>query len=59
MASPSMATKLPKYLLARAKEILDHRADYRPKFRKVVPVEYRRALEDMERMKMDSGESVP
>ncbi|MDE4588998.1 hypothetical protein [Sinorhizobium meliloti] len=54
-----MATKLPKYLLARAKEILDHRADYRPKFRKVVPVEYRRALEDMERMKMDSGESVP
>lgn len=36
----------------RAKEILDHWADYRPKFRKVMPVEYRRALEDMERMKM-------
>jgi len=43
----------------RAKEILDHWADYRPKFRKVMPVEYRRALEDMERMKLDSGESVP
>ncbi|HZG27818.1 MAG TPA: glutamate synthase large subunit [Ensifer sp.] len=37
---------------ARAKAILDHWADYRPKFRKVMPVEYRRALEDMERMKM-------
>ena len=36
----------------RAKEILEHWADYRPKFRKVMPVEYRRALEDMERMKM-------
>ncbi|MEK1949475.1 MAG: glutamate synthase-related protein, partial [Ensifer adhaerens] len=36
----------------RAKAILDHWADYRPKFRKVMPVEYRRALEDMERMKM-------
>ncbi len=33
----------------RAKEILDNWADYRPKFRKVMPVEYRRALEDMER----------
>ncbi len=43
----------------RAKEILDHWADYRPKFRKVMPAEYRRALEDMERMKLDSGESVP
>jgi hypothetical protein len=32
----------------RAKEILDNWADYRPKFRKVMPVEYRRALEDME-----------
>ncbi|MDO9415192.1 glutamate synthase large subunit [Pararhizobium sp.] len=37
---------------ARAKEILDHWVDFRPKFRKVMPVEYRRALEDMERMKM-------
>ncbi|OLP61043.1 glutamate synthase subunit alpha [Xaviernesmea oryzae] len=36
----------------RAKQILDNWADYRPKFRKVMPVEYRRALEDMERMKM-------
>jgi glutamate synthase (NADPH/NADH) large chain len=36
----------------RAKEILDNWADYRPKFRKVMPVEYRRALEDMERMRM-------
>ncbi|MHC2543353.1 glutamate synthase (NADPH/NADH) large chain [Sinorhizobium meliloti] len=43
----------------RAKEILDHWADYRPKFRKVMPVEYCRALEDMKRMKLDSGESVP
>lgn len=37
---------------ARAKLILDNWAEYRPKFRKVMPVEYRRALEDMERMKM-------
>ncbi|ASP91677.1 glutamate synthase large subunit [Sinorhizobium meliloti] len=44
---------------ARAKEILDHWADYRPKFHKVMPVEYRRVLEDMDRMKLDSGESVP
>jgi glutamate synthase (NADPH) large chain len=36
----------------RAKEILDNWADYRAKFRKVMPVEYRRALEDMERMRM-------
>jgi glutamate synthase (NADPH) large chain len=36
----------------RAKEILDNWADYRPKFRKVMPVEYRRALEDMERMRI-------
>ncbi len=36
----------------RAKHILEHWADFRPKFRKVMPVEYRRALEDMERMKM-------
>ena len=33
----------------RAREILDNWADYRPKFRKVMPVEYRRALEEMER----------
>ncbi len=36
----------------RAKQILDHWTEFRPKFRKVMPVEYRRALEDMERMKM-------
>ena len=36
----------------RAKTILDHWADYRPKFRKIMPVEYRRALEEMERMRM-------
>jgi glutamate synthase (NADPH/NADH) large chain len=31
---------------------LDGWADYRPKFRKVMPVEYRRALEEMERARM-------
>ncbi|MDF1633764.1 glutamate synthase large subunit [Mycoplana sp. MJR14] len=36
----------------RAKDILDNWADFRPKFRKVMPVEYRRALEEMERMNM-------
>jgi glutamate synthase (NADPH/NADH) large chain len=36
----------------RAKQILDSWAEYRPKFRKVMPVEYRRALEEMERMRM-------
>ncbi|MBX9451682.1 MAG: glutamate synthase large subunit, partial [Mesorhizobium sp.] len=36
----------------RAREILDNWADYRPKFRKVMPVEYRRALIEMERMRM-------
>ncbi|AJY44642.1 glutamate synthase large subunit [Martelella endophytica] len=36
----------------RAKAILDDWAHYRPMFRKVMPVEYRRALEDMERMRM-------
>ncbi|MEM6461742.1 MAG: glutamate synthase large subunit [Pseudomonadota bacterium] len=36
----------------RAKEILDNWAEYRPKFRKVMPVEYRRALEEMERMRI-------
>ena len=37
---------------ARAKAILDDWASYRPKFRKVMPVEYRRALVEMERMRM-------
>ncbi len=36
----------------RARDILENWADYRPKFRKVMPVEYRRALEEMERMRM-------
>lgn len=36
----------------RAKQILDNWVDYRPKFRKVMPVEYRRALEEMERARM-------
>ncbi|WP_246710399.1 glutamate synthase large subunit [Martelella soudanensis] len=36
----------------RAKAILDDWAHYRPMFRKVMPVEYRRALEEMERMRM-------
>ena len=34
---------------ARAQSILDHWADYRSKFVKVMPVEYRRALRDMEK----------
>jgi glutamate synthase (NADPH/NADH) large chain len=37
---------------ARAKAILDDWANYRPKFRKVMPVEYRRALIEMERMRL-------
>ncbi len=36
----------------RAKEILDNWTSFRPKFRKVMPVEYRRALEDMERIQL-------
>ncbi|MGH6762416.1 MAG: glutamate synthase large subunit [Phyllobacterium sp.] len=36
----------------RAKDILDNWEAYRPKFVKVMPVEYRRALEEMERMRM-------
>ncbi len=36
----------------RAKTILDNWTDYRPRFRKVMPVEYRRALEEMERMRL-------
>ncbi|RCS23920.1 glutamate synthase large subunit [Phyllobacterium salinisoli] len=37
---------------ARAKDILDNWEAYRPKFVKVMPVEYRRALEEMERMRI-------
>ena len=36
----------------RARDILENWTDFRPKFRKVMPVEYRRALEEMERMRM-------
>ncbi len=36
----------------RAKEILDDWATYRTKFVKVMPVEYRRALREMERVRM-------
>jgi glutamate synthase (NADPH/NADH) large chain len=38
---------------SRAAEILENWDSYRSKFRKVMPVEYRRALEDMERMRMN------
>jgi glutamate synthase (NADPH/NADH) large chain len=34
---------------ARAAMILDRWNDYLPKFRKVMPVEYRRALQELER----------
>ncbi len=37
---------------SRAKEILDNWTDFRPKFRKVMPVEYRRALQEMENAKV-------
>ncbi|WP_406600836.1 glutamate synthase large subunit [Microvirga rosea] len=36
---------------ARAKEILDNWATYRTKFVKVMPVEYRRALQEMDRLR--------
>jgi len=36
----------------RGREILDDWASFRPKFRKVMPVEYRRALQEMERARM-------
>jgi len=36
----------------RASEIVEHWETFRPKFRKVMPVEYRRALEEMERMRI-------
>ena len=36
----------------RARQILDNWEAYRPRFVKVMPVEYRRALEEMERMRM-------
>jgi glutamate synthase (NADPH/NADH) large chain len=33
----------------RAREIIDHWADYLPKFVKVMPVEYARALRELEK----------
>ncbi|TIW72913.1 MAG: glutamate synthase large subunit [Mesorhizobium sp.] len=36
----------------RGREILDNWTAFRPKFRKIMPVEYRRALIEMERMRM-------
>ena len=37
---------------SRAKQILDNWAEYLPKFVKVMPVEYRRALEEMARQQV-------
>ncbi len=39
----------------RARRILDNWADYRPKFRKVMPVEYRRALAELERQEREEA----
>jgi glutamate synthase (NADPH/NADH) large chain len=39
----------------RAKEILANWRDYLPKFRKVMPVEYRRALKELERQQEDEA----
>jgi glutamate synthase (NADPH/NADH) large chain len=36
----------------KGKTILENWADYRPKFRKIMPVEYKRALEEMARARM-------
>ena len=38
-----------------AREILDNWADYLPKFRKVMPVEYRRALAELERQQREEA----
>ncbi len=38
----------------RAREILDRWEDYLPKFRKVMPVEYRKALAEIERARPNS-----
>ena len=37
---------------AKGKRILENWTDYRPKFRKIMPVEYKRALEEMARARM-------
>jgi glutamate synthase (NADPH/NADH) large chain len=39
----------------RARLILDHWDDYKTKFRKVMPVEYRRAIEEM---KLEQGQKL-
>ncbi|EJF88802.1 hypothetical protein MEG_00529 [Bartonella tamiae Th307] len=39
----------------RAKEILDHWEEFRSKFVKVMPVEYRRALQEMEQMRVGTA----
>ena len=39
----------------RARHILDHWAEFRPKFVKVMPVEYRRALREMEQARMGTA----
>ncbi len=40
---------------ARARDILDNWDDYRPKFVKVMPVEYRRALKEMEEQRLSAA----
>jgi glutamate synthase (NADPH/NADH) large chain len=40
---------------ARARNILDTWEEYRPKFVKVMPVEYRRALREMEQARMGTA----
>ena len=40
---------------ARARKICDNWTDYRPKFVKVMPVEYRRALREMEQARVGTA----
>ncbi|MNW21076.1 Ferredoxin-dependent glutamate synthase 1 [compost metagenome] len=42
----------------RARHILDHWAEMRPKFVKVMPVEYRRAIKEMEKKRAAGGMGV-
>ncbi len=42
----------------KAKEILENWEEYRPKFVKVMPVEYRRALKEMEAQKLNGMEAA-
>jgi glutamate synthase (NADPH/NADH) large chain len=39
----------------RARHIMEHWADYRPKFVKIMPVEYRRALREMEQARVGAA----